>query len=102
VHVEHALAFAALKVVVVVLPHQFEARVLSRQVHRLKLAFLHQRLQIAVDGGDAQPRHRLLRSVQHFLGQQRARGLGDGIADGSALAGVPFHAWRLPESGRLT
>jgi len=96
VHVEHALAFSALKMVVV-LPHQFEARVLAGQVHRLKLPFLHQRLEVAIDGGDAQPRHRLLRSVQHFLWQQRPLGLCDGIADGSALAGIAFYGCRLPE-----
>ena len=33
--------------------------------------------------------------------QQRAIGLGDGVADRAALTGVAFHASRLPESGGL-
>lgn len=91
-HVEHALALPALEVVVVLMSDDLEARVLARQIHRLKFAFLHQRLEVAVNGGNAQPRHRLLCGVQHFVWQQRALGLCNGIADGAPLAGVAFHA----------
>ena len=91
VHVEHTFAGRALEVVVVRVAHRLVAQVLARQLHRLQLTVFHHRLQVAVDGGDAQARHGGLRGVQHLLRQQRAVGGGDGIADGGALAGGSFH-----------
>jgi hypothetical protein len=92
VHIEDALTLPALEVVVMGVARGLEARVLARQVHGAQLALLHQPLEVAVDGGDAQARHLLLCRLQHLLRQQRACRRHDGLANGGALAGVSFHA----------
>jgi hypothetical protein len=98
VHVEHTLALTALEVMMVVVPHRLEARVLAGQVHHLQLACLHQHLEVAVDRGDTQSRHGVLGCYQHLLRKKRAVGLGDGVAYRAALTGVAFHVARLPDS----
>jgi ribosome biogenesis GTPase len=67
----------------------------------LQFAFVHQRLEVAIDRGDAQPRHVLLCGVQHLLRQQRIGRPGrSSVANGAALSGVAFHASRLPDVQR--
>ena len=53
-HVEHALAVGALKMVMVVIGHRvrFITGVFPGQGHDLHLVFQHQGLQVAIDGGD--------------------------------------------------
>ena len=80
-HVKHFLALLALKVVVVVVARQLVTSVFAGQFDLFERAVLGQAFQIPINGGDAQTRHAGLRRVQHFLGQQWARRIGNGIAN---------------------
>lgn len=96
VHVEHALAGPALKVVMVRVAGRLVARRLAGQGHRLDLAGLGQELEIAIDGRHAQRRHFALRHFENFGRQQRTCGGIDHGADRGTLAGgALFHRGSL-------
>jgi hypothetical protein len=67
VHVKNPLALRALKVVMVLVPGDFKARVVSRQAHLLQDFFFHQRFDVPVDGRNAHAWNLSLSCVQHFL-----------------------------------
>ena len=96
--VKDPLALHALEVVMVPPSGHLEARVLSGQIDGFEQSIGEQRLEIPVDGRNAQAGGRSLRRLEDFLGQQGTAGPRDGIEDRGALAGVAFHIGLLGDS----
>jgi hypothetical protein len=97
VDVEDPLALATLEMMMVVAPGELEARVLRRQHHRLQLALVDERLEVAVDRCDAEAWHFLPGSFEYLMRQQGAVGLRERVADGLALTGIALHDLMLTE-----
>lgn len=55
-HLKHAAAVAALKVMVMGMPGEFKAQRLSRQLDANRVPFVHQQAHSAVNGGDPESR----------------------------------------------
>ena len=86
-HIEDTRTGAAQEMMVVRLAAQLVACVLSRQLHQLHRPLLHEGFQVAIDGGDADPRRILLRQLKDFRRQQRSLRRSQGCKNGVALAG---------------
>lgn len=86
-HIEDPRTGTAQEMMVVRLAAQLVACVFSRQLHQLHRPLLHEGFQVAVDGGDADPRRIVLRQLEDFRRQQRSLRRSQGCKNGVALAG---------------
>lgn len=66
-HIEDPLTTLALEMMVMALRGSLEARTLSGQADSRQFALLHQRIEIAIDRGQAQARRPGLRRLQNLL-----------------------------------
>lgn len=66
-HIEDPLTTLALEMMVVALRSSLEPRTLSGQADSCQFALLHQRIEIAIDRGQAQARRLGLRRLQNLL-----------------------------------
>ena len=72
---------------------------LAGQRHDLDLAGVDQRLQVAIDRGQAQRRDVAACLVQHLRGRQGPPGRDEDGADGGVLAGGSFHGGQAGRAG---
>jgi hypothetical protein len=83
-------AGVAMEVMMMLLPREFIASRLSRNLNGNKPPFVNQAQNIAVDGGDPDCWMVFHRSLEHFIGRQRSIRLFKGTPDGGLLLRVPL------------
>jgi len=96
--VEHAIAGAAAKMVVMVLVRRLVTCGLSGNLDGRQEAFFDHRLEVSIDRGDSQAGYFHLRRIQDVLHAQRAARPLDGSADRAPLSGL---SERWPRQARL-
>ena len=85
-------ALLAVEMVVVFFTGQFVPGGFARQFDRGQPAFLHQGLDVAVDGGDPDAFVSGCGEFEHLIGVEGPVGGNEGIADGSPLASVAIRS----------
>ena len=83
-------ALVALEMMMVGFAGQLVAGGVAGELDGLQPAFLHERLDVSVDGGDAERRMVLLGGAENFFGRERTPGRCEGFADGGLLPCVSF------------
>ncbi len=97
-YVKHALAGAALKVVVVAVAGQLVAGSCAGQVYRANLGVVQQSFEIAVDRGQRQAWHPSLGLVQNLLRQQGPASYRQGLMNRRTLNSHSLHGASVPQT----